>query len=244
MKNCKILRIDLSSESVATESSEPYTDRFLGGRGVNSMLLLEGLAPGTDALDPGNPIIFGVGPLAGMTFPDGSNAPLHRMEVTSKSPETGLLGSSNIGGGIGLAVRRAGYSHIVVTGKAKKPSYLWIHDDQVEVRDASQLWGKDTYDTEDVIHEEIDREAQVICIGPAGENLVRFASVRHKEKREARSHSGYHVAPHQGRPEDRCRRIRDECFRKRLPTSAVPCQNGSWIGRASRRPTRSMVTPP
>jgi aldehyde:ferredoxin oxidoreductase len=101
------------------------------------------------------------------------------MEVTGKSPVTGLLGTSGIGGHAPAELKFAGYDHIAVTGKADRPVYIWINNEHVEIRDASAIWGSDTYRTPASIRQELDApEARVLCIGPAGENLVRYAVVQ------------------------------------------------------------------
>jgi aldehyde:ferredoxin oxidoreductase len=170
-----ILKINLSSNNIDKEPTSTYTKSFLGGRGINIKLLCDHISKGVDPLGPGNVLIFGVGPLGGTTISSG------RTEVTAKSPETGFLGSSNFGGYFASELKFAGYDHIVITGKAKEPIYLWIDNDQVELRDASSIWGKDTYEAPELIQQEVGNpEAKVACIGPAGERLVRFASIQHE----------------------------------------------------------------
>jgi aldehyde:ferredoxin oxidoreductase len=170
-----ILRVDLSSGEIAREPTGSYASNFLGGRGINIKLFWDHITPGVDALSPGNVLVLGVGPLGGATI---SGA---RTEVTAKSPETGFLGSTNFGGFFGSELKFAGYDHLVICGKAEKPVYVWIDDDRVEIRDASGVWGKDTYEAPELIRTDVDNpEAKIVCIGPAGENLVRFASVQHE----------------------------------------------------------------
>jgi aldehyde:ferredoxin oxidoreductase len=169
-----ILLINLSEGTVARESTSSYAESFLGGRGINIKLLYDNIKPGVDPLGPDNVFVVGVGPLGGTTLSTG------RTEFTAKSPESGLLGSSNFGGYFAGELKYAGCDHIVVTGKADQPVYIWIHNDRVEIRDASSLWGKDTHETPSLIREEVgDPETKVACIGPAGENLVRFATIQH-----------------------------------------------------------------
>jgi aldehyde:ferredoxin oxidoreductase len=127
-------------------------------------------------LGPDNALVVGVGPLGGTSISSG------RTELTAKSPETGLLGSSNFGGSFGAEVKFAGYDNIVITGKAEKPVYIWIDNAGVEIRDASAVWGRDSYETPGVIRQEVGNpEARIACIGQGGENLVRFASVQHEQ---------------------------------------------------------------
>jgi aldehyde:ferredoxin oxidoreductase len=169
-----ILLLNLSDGEISREPTSSYSGDYLGGRGINIKLLYDKVSPGTDPLDPTNYIIFGVGPICGFPIP-GS-----RTEVTSKSPETGFLGSTNFGGFFGPELKFAGYDHVLVTGRAEKPVYIWIDNDNISIRDASKLWGKDTYETQMIIRSEVDPEAQIACIGPAGENCVRFATIQHE----------------------------------------------------------------
>jgi aldehyde:ferredoxin oxidoreductase len=170
-----ILEIDLSNGEIIRKPTGPYTDSFLGGRGINIKLFFEHMSPGIDALAAENALVFGVGPLGGTAI---SGA---RAEVTSKSPETGLLGSTNFGGFFASELKFAGYDHVVISGRANSPVYVWIDNEAVEIRDATSIWGKDTYEAPELIRTEVgNAEAKVVCIGPAGENLVRFASVQHE----------------------------------------------------------------
>jgi len=168
-----ILKVDLSSGKITTEPTEPYVDKYLGGRGIGAKLVYDNYTPGTDALAPGNPLIFSMGPLTGTAMPSSG-----RTDVTSLSPLSNLRAKSNFGGYWGPEAKFAGFDHIVITGKAEKPSYLWIKDERVEIRSAEYLWGKDTFETQTLIQQELgDPEIKVVCIGPAGERLVRFASI-------------------------------------------------------------------
>jgi len=170
-----ILKVDLSTGEIARLRTSSYADSFLGGRGINIKLFWDHITPGVDALAPGNVLVMGVGPLGGATVSAA------RTEVTAKSPETGFLGSTNFGGFFGTELKFAGYDHLVVCGKAEKPVYIWIDNERVEIRDASAVWGKDTYEAPELIRAEVgNSEAKIVCIGPAGENLVRFASVQHE----------------------------------------------------------------
>jgi aldehyde:ferredoxin oxidoreductase len=166
-----ILKIDLSTGDIITEPTEAYVDDYLGGRGLGVRLIYDHYTPGTDALDPANPLIFNTGPLTGTALP-GSG----RVDVTALSPMSNLRAKSNFGAYWGPELKFAGYDHIVIQGKAENPSYIWINDGQVEIRDASHIWGQDTFETQKLIQSELnDPEIKVVCIGPAGEKLVRFA---------------------------------------------------------------------
>jgi aldehyde:ferredoxin oxidoreductase len=167
----KILKINLTSQQAETESTEPYIDKYIGGRGIGVRLVYDHYVPGTDAFDPANPLIFSMGPLTGTAMPSSG-----RTDVTALSPMSNLRAKSNFGGYWGPEVKYAGFDHIVITGKSEKPCYLWIHDGKAEVRDATHIWGQDTFETQRTIQKELgDPEIKVVCIGPAGENLVRFA---------------------------------------------------------------------
>ncbi|MGB6067229.1 MAG: aldehyde ferredoxin oxidoreductase family protein [Desulfomonilaceae bacterium] len=167
----KILKINLTEGHVSTEPTEPYIEDFLGGRGIGVRLVYDHYVPGTDAFDPGNPLIFNMGPLTGTAMPSSG-----RTDVTALSPMSNLRAKSNFGGYWGPEVKYAGFDHIIITGKAEKPCYVWIKDGRVEIRDAAHLWGKDTFETQKAIQEELgDPEIKSVCIGPAGEKLVRFA---------------------------------------------------------------------
>lgn len=167
----RILKVDLSNGRTSVEPTEPYIDDYLGGRGIGARLIYDHYTPGTDALDPGNPLIFSMGPLTGTAMPSSG-----RTDVTALSPMNNLRGKSNFGGFWGPEAKYAGFDHIIITGKSDKPCYLWIKDGKVEIRSAEHLWGKDTFETQKMIQQELgDPEIKAICIGPAGEKLVRFA---------------------------------------------------------------------
>jgi len=168
-----ILRINLSTGKITHEAlSEEIAYKFIGGRGQNSKILYDETGPETDPLGPENRLIIGTGPTTG-TLGLGNS----RFTVTSKSPLTGILGDASGGGAFGAEVKFAGYDHVIVQGKADKPVYLWINDDEVKIKDARHLWGKTTRETADLIRKELgDEDIKTLCIGPAGENLVKYAS--------------------------------------------------------------------
>lgn len=170
-----MLRVDLSREKIFKHSLEKkLVYEYIGGRGLGLKRMYDELKRGTDALEPGSLLIFGVGPASGTLAPASS-----RCHVTSKSPLNGFVGDSNVGGFFGPEMKLAGYDQIVITGRARKPSYLWIDDDNVQINDASTMWGDaDTRETQKIMQEELgDPTIQVMSIGPAGENLVRFACI-------------------------------------------------------------------
>ncbi|NWG03474.1 MAG: aldehyde ferredoxin oxidoreductase family protein [Syntrophaceae bacterium] len=155
-------------------------NKFLGGRGINMYLLSQSYSPDLDPLSPENPLIFGAGLLTGI-LGFGS-----RINITAKSPESGHLGDSNMGGDFGAELVKAGLSHLLIKGRSRKPIYLFIKNRNVEIRDAQKLWGLDTVDTQRIIRQELgDEKIQVACIGSAGENLVRFSAIRTGMKNSA-----------------------------------------------------------
>jgi len=171
--NGKILRINLSTGKISKELALSYIKKFLGGRGVNHWLLLKEMKPKILPFDPESLLLFGTGTLVGTPAPGAI-----RLNIAGKSPLTGGIGSGSACGDFAPELRFAGYDHIIITGKARKPCYIWINDDQVQIRDASHLWGKSTWETETLIRKELaDDSIQVATIGPAGENLVKFSCI-------------------------------------------------------------------
>lgn len=170
----KILTIDLSNSKISECEmiSKDGTD-FLGGFGMNTKILLDEMEPSIDALSEKNVLTFGVGPLVG-TFAPTAN----RTEISAKSPLTGLMGTSNSGYSWGPELKYAGYDNIVIKGKAEKPVYIFINNENVRIIDAMNLWGKNSWETIREIKAQLgQKEASVACIGVGGENLVRFASI-------------------------------------------------------------------
>ena len=169
----KILRVDVSHNRITSEPTAKYEEKFIGGRGIDIKILYDAVGPDVGPLDPENVISFGIGPFTGTLVP-GSG----RTHVMSKSPVSGLLGATSFGGLWAPEVKYAGYDQIVVEGKAEKPVYLFIDNEAVELKDAGNVWGKDTRETQEVIRQELgDPDIRVVCIGPAGEKLVRYAMV-------------------------------------------------------------------
>lgn len=177
-----VLEIDLSSNKISKKKlPEDVAKKFLGGRGFNSRKLFALVKPGIDALSPANVLMFSPGCLAGTLAPASD-----RFTVTAKSPLTDIFGDSNCGGGFASELKFAGYDQIIIFGKSEKPVYLWIDDDHVEIRDANAIWGKSTWEAAGYIKQEIgDPEVEVVSIGQAGENLVRYASIINWHKRAA-----------------------------------------------------------
>jgi aldehyde:ferredoxin oxidoreductase len=170
----KILRIDLSKKKVSTEPTWKYAEEFVGSRGVNARILYDESRPGSDPFDPDSRLIFGTGPLTGTAAPMSG-----RVTVTAKSPLTSLYADSGIGGFWGPELKFAGYDNLVIQGRSDSPVYVWINNDDIEIRKSDHFWGKGCRETEKIINQELgDPEAKSVTIGPGGENLVRYANVR------------------------------------------------------------------
>ena len=182
----KLLRVDLTHRSIRTETLDPATARdYLGGRGLGAKILFEELKPGIDPLGPENKLIFATGPVTGTLIPGNT-----RFIAMAKSPATGLWGEANCSGSFGRQLKKAGFDAVVVEGVADRPVYLWLKDGQAEIRDAGHLWGKTVGETDDALKAEVgDRLAWVACIGPSGEQLVKFAAIL-SDKHKAAGRTG------------------------------------------------------
>jgi len=177
--NGRLLRVDLArGKTSVQEYSSDLATRFVGGRGFAVKLLWDELRPGIDPLGPENMLIFATGPLTGLTLPSSG-----KMVIASKSPLTGGYGDGNIGTRASVSLRRSGFDAVVVTGRAEKPIYLLVDDGRVEMRDAADLWGLDTFKAEGRLREEHGQAAGVVLIGPAGESQARIATVISQEGR-------------------------------------------------------------
>jgi aldehyde:ferredoxin oxidoreductase len=170
----RILRVDLTKRTLSEESlSKELIHSFIGGRGFGVKLLYDELKPGTDPLGEESEMIFISGPLA------GTNAQsFGRYKVFFKSPLTGTYFKSSSGGHLASEMKFAGFDAIIVKGIADTPVFLWVHDGQYELRDATYLWGLDCDDTHTLIREELsDPNVRIACIGPAGERGVKYAGI-------------------------------------------------------------------
>lgn len=166
-----ILYVNLTSKTVKKEQiNEELIRDYIGNLGINTRLAYDLIRPGIDPVSPANQIIIGTGPLGGTLVPGCS-----RSNAECKSPLTGLFGSANSGESIALMLKFAGYDHLVISGKAENPVYLKVNDDDVEILDAGHLWGKDIFEATDMLWEELG-DYWVNCIGPAGENLIKYAT--------------------------------------------------------------------
>jgi aldehyde:ferredoxin oxidoreductase len=168
-----ILRVNLTNSRISTEPTQNFIPKFIGGRGVNQWILFKELTPKVTPFEPANIVCFGTGALVATLVPGAA-----RLNIDSKNPFTGGIGSGNAGGWFAAELKFAGYDHVVIQGRAKEPVYLWIEDDKVLLKPASPLWGKTTGETEKVIKEDLGRhDVEILCIGPAGENIAWQACI-------------------------------------------------------------------
>ncbi|OGO30800.1 MAG: hypothetical protein A2Z29_03890 [Chloroflexi bacterium RBG_16_56_11] len=169
----KILKVDLSAAKTTESDTVDYAGRFLGGRGIAARLFWDMVPAGASATGPDNCLVCAAGPVTGFSGLAGN-----RWVICGKSllrqPE--FFSYGNLGGKWGPALKSAGYDALAVRGRAEKPVYLYIHDGIVETKDASSLWGLSTFDTSEIIREQLGKGVSVLCIGPAAENLVSFAT--------------------------------------------------------------------
>ncbi|EEG76987.1 aldehyde ferredoxin oxidoreductase family protein [Dethiobacter alkaliphilus] len=168
-----LLTVNLTEGSMYRKDIADTEEMYLGGLGVNSRLLYDLVPTGADPLGPENALLFGVGPLVGTLLPTAC-----RTEVTAKSPLSGRFGTANGGGSFGAVLRYAGFSYLAFLGAAQTPVMLVIDDEKVRLEQADDLWGLDVWEATDRIKARLGHDFHVAVIGPAGENLVRFASIQ------------------------------------------------------------------
>lgn len=177
----KILDVDLMSGEIRTIALSPQLVLdFLGGRGLATRIFYENIDPACDPLSPANVMVIASSPLV------GSNAPTAgRGHMVFKSPLTGFIGTSNSGGTWGAGLKAAGYDVLVIRGAASRPVMIDISPRKVEILPASHLWGKNVHETTDMLTQDNEpgNPYRVLCIGPAGENLVRYAAVANDRNR-------------------------------------------------------------
>ncbi|RLE64790.1 MAG: aldehyde ferredoxin oxidoreductase [Thermoprotei archaeon] len=177
--NGQLLRIDLSKEKITIQKYEEHLAiKYIGGRGFAAKILWHEIPAGADPLSPQNVLIFAAGPLTGIPGPSTG-----KLVVAAKSPLTGGYGDGNVGSLAAVHLRKAGYDAIVVSGASNRPIYLYIENEKAEILSADDLWGLDTFTVERRLRERHGENLGVLCIGPAGENLVRFATVISQEGR-------------------------------------------------------------
>jgi len=177
--NGKILRLDLSrAKSEVQVYGSDMALAFLGGRGYAAKILWDETSPGMDALSPKSLLVLAAGPLTGLGFPNSG-----KLVVAAKSPLTGGYGDGNLGSLAAVHVRKAGFDAVVFSGMAKKPSYVLVIDDSVEIIEAEDLWGVGTFETEKKLRERHGRNVGILSIGQAGENLVTYSTIISQEGR-------------------------------------------------------------
>jgi len=177
-----ILVVDLSEKTHHDQHiNQDLAKDYIGGSGLAARLLYERITPETNPLGPENPLLFLAGPLVGTSMPSAG-----RCSVSARSPLTGLWGESNTGGFIGPEMRFAGYDGVLLTNAADSPCWISIRDGEVAFHSADELWGQDTYQTQDSIRELLDdSKVRVACIGAAGENQVKMAGIINDHGRAA-----------------------------------------------------------
>jgi aldehyde:ferredoxin oxidoreductase len=177
----KILRVDLSKGDLKTEvTNMEWARQFIGGQGLATRYYVEEVDAEIDPYSPENELIIAPGPLTGTNSPTAA-----RYMAVTKSPLTGTITRSNSGGYFGAKLKHSGFDMIIIRGKSEKPVYLFIDNGKAELRDASDLWGKDVFETTDILSERAGKNVSVACIGPAGENLVKFSSIMNDKHRAA-----------------------------------------------------------
>jgi len=182
----KIAWIDLSNNAIRIEAlDEQIARKYLGGKGLGAYLLYKYLPAKTDPLDPENLLIFVTGPLTGTLFPA-----VARSAVVTKSPLTGTFLDSYSGSYLGPHLKYAGYDAMVISGKADRPSYVWIDEGKITIKDAEDLWGLPCPRAEQLLKEKLGKGISVAAIGPAGEKGVRFANIFSQSRAYGRGGSG------------------------------------------------------
>jgi aldehyde:ferredoxin oxidoreductase len=177
----QVLRVDLTRGTIEKSDLDPDLARdYLGGRGFAAKILYTELEKGIDPLGEDNKVVVAAGPLSGLAIPGAG-----KTTFAAKSPATGSYGDSNVGGLLSAEMKYAGYDLIIVEGMSPKPVYLFIEDDVVELRDASDYWGKGAITAETALKKDLGEEFQIAIIGPGGENLVKYACVCHDFGRQA-----------------------------------------------------------
>jgi aldehyde:ferredoxin oxidoreductase len=171
----KLLRVDLTERRVEVEDLDPkLLEKYVGGVGIEAKILYEETTAATDPIGPDNILMAFTGPYTGTGVPASS-----RHHMMALSPLTGLLGESNVGGSWAVHFKKTGFDGIAITGKSDTPVYLWIHDGDIEFRDAQAIWGRDSYESAAFLRSETSEKGSVAVIGPAGERLARVAGIPH-----------------------------------------------------------------
>jgi len=174
----KILRVNLSEKSVTEEElNSDDAQKFIGGSGLGAKILYKETTRETGPLEPDNILAYFTGPFGNSPIPSSD-----RHSIVAKSPLTGIWGESDVGGKWGAWLKSIGYDGIVIKGASKSPVFLYLGPDRIEIRDATHLWGRDTYEIEGLLERELGHKIAISSIGIGGENLVKFASIMHDGK--------------------------------------------------------------
>ncbi|MEM2632197.1 MAG: aldehyde ferredoxin oxidoreductase N-terminal domain-containing protein, partial [Candidatus Bathyarchaeia archaeon] len=177
----QILRLDLTNHKYAIEPlKKDLVENFIGGRGFGAKILFDEVPKGVDPLSPYNKLVFTTGSLTATKVQSAS-----RWIAQFKSPLTNAYCRSVGGGFFGAELKFAGYDAVIVEGRSPKPVYVWINDDKVEFRDAADVWGMNTYATQEFLKEKTDEKAKMVTIGPAGERLVKISAIVTDDMRTA-----------------------------------------------------------
>ena len=182
----KLLRVNLSTGTTQKESlSKDWARRYFGGKGLGIKYLYEELKGGIDPLSPANKFILATGPFTGTIVPCSG-----KLAIITKSPATGTILDCSVGGRFASQLKFAGYDMLIIEGQAASPVYLVIEDEKVEIRDATNLWGKGIFETESRLKEKHGSEPSAVCIGTAGEKMVSFACIDSEHRQGARGGPG------------------------------------------------------
>jgi aldehyde:ferredoxin oxidoreductase len=178
----RFLEVDLSSQTTKDfPLSEDFCKKYIGGATMAAALIFDRIKPGTDPLSPENPIVMATGPFTGSSIPMVS-----RYAVAGISPLTGFWGEATSGGVFPFRLKGSGWDGLIISGKADTPVYLYLDGGKAEIRDASDMWGQDTYNTQKMVKETVgSNSVSVACIGPAGEKLIRYACIINDQGRAA-----------------------------------------------------------
>lgn len=177
----KVLRVNLTTgQSQVEDLNQQWATQYIGGKGLGIKYLFEELSPGVDPLAPENKIILMTGLFTGTIVPLSG-----KLAIITKSPATGTILDCSIGGHFAAELKYAGYDAVILEGKAMKPSYLYIEDSRVEVREAFDLWGQGAQETELMLLDKFKEDVKLLVIGPAGENLVPLSCITSEFYRQA-----------------------------------------------------------
>lgn len=177
----RVLRVNLKDNSAKSEPlNMPWAEKYIGGKGLGIKYLYEELSPSTEALSPANKLILMTGPLTGTIIPCTG-----KLSIVSRSPATGTILDCSIGGHVAAELKYAGYDALIVEQKAKRPSYLYIEDDLVELKDASSLWTTGAHEAEKKLIDSYGPDVKILVIGPAGEKMLPMACINTEFYRQA-----------------------------------------------------------